>query len=104
LQVFNRWTAGVGRFVENVRLIAPDQTTVLRKTEVRFDLRDPRENGSTISVFNQLELVTPGIYYLEVLVDDVLKIRYPLNLILAPPPPPPPGSPPPAPPETPPAS
>ena len=33
LCVFNRWTAGIGQFTENVRLIAPDQTTVLRKGE-----------------------------------------------------------------------
>jgi hypothetical protein len=32
--VFNRWTAGVGQFTESVRLLAPDQTTVLRKGEV----------------------------------------------------------------------
>jgi hypothetical protein len=30
LCVFNRWAAGVGQFVESTRLIAPDQTTVLR--------------------------------------------------------------------------
>ena len=33
LCVFNRWTAGIGQFTENVRLIAPDQTTVLSKDE-----------------------------------------------------------------------
>ena len=38
LSVFNRWTAGVGQFVETSRLIAPDQTTVLRKGEVKFGL------------------------------------------------------------------
>ena len=31
LSLFNRWTAGVGTFVETSRFIAPDQTTVLRK-------------------------------------------------------------------------
>ena len=41
LSVFNRWTAGIGQFTECVRLIAPDQTTVLRKGEVKFNLRGP---------------------------------------------------------------
>ena len=36
LCVFNRWTAGIGQFNESVRLIAPDQMTVLRKGEVKF--------------------------------------------------------------------
>ena len=31
LSVFNRWTAGLGQFVESVRLVTPDQVTVLRK-------------------------------------------------------------------------
>ena len=39
LSIFNRWTAGVGQFVETSRFIAPDQTTVLRKGEVRFTLQ-----------------------------------------------------------------
>ena len=30
LCVFTRWCAGVGNFTESVRLIAPDQTTVLQ--------------------------------------------------------------------------
>ena len=41
LCVFNRWTAGLGQFTENIRLVAPDQTTVLRKGEMKFELRDP---------------------------------------------------------------
>jgi len=41
LCVFNRWTAGIGQFTETVRLIAPDQTTVLRKGEMKFELREP---------------------------------------------------------------
>ena len=40
LCVFNRWTAGIGQFTESARLIAPDQTTVLRKGELKFELRD----------------------------------------------------------------
>src|SRR5688500_1843818 len=36
LAVFNRWTAGIGQFLESVRLMSPDQTTVLHKSEVRF--------------------------------------------------------------------
>ena len=40
LSVFNRWTAGIGQFMESVRLVAPDQVTVLRKGEVKFALQD----------------------------------------------------------------
>ncbi len=85
LSVFNRWTAGVGQFIESVRLIAPDQTTVLRKSEVKFELKDAVLHSTNVTLFGQVEFKTAGTYFVEVLVDDVMKLRYPVPLILAPP-------------------
>ena len=82
LSVFNRWTAGVGQFVECVRLIAPDQTTVLRKGEVKFALPDANMHATNVTVLAQVEFKTAGTYYVEVLVDDVMKLRYPVPIIL----------------------
>lgn len=87
LFVFNRWTAGVGHFLEVVRLIAPDQSTVLRKGQVKFVLEDAVNNITTVTPFTQVELATAGVYFVEVLVDDVMKIRYPLPVVAVPPPP-----------------
>ena len=84
LSVFNRWTAGIGQFTEGVRLIAPDQTTVLRKGEVKFALQDPNLHATNVTVFAQVEFKVAGTYYIEVLVDDVMKLRYPVPVILAP--------------------
>ena len=86
LCVFNRWTAGLGQFTENIRLIAPDQTTVLRKAEMKFELRDPALHSTNVMVFGQVEFKTAGNYFVEVLVDDVMKLRYPVPVIHAPPP------------------
>ncbi|MCU0771840.1 MAG: hypothetical protein MUE94_08760 [Verrucomicrobia bacterium] len=86
LNVFNRWTAGVGQFTESVRLIAPDQTTVLRKGEVKFALKDPSLQATNVTVFGQVEFKGPGHYFVEVLVDDVMKLRYSIPVIHAPPP------------------
>jgi hypothetical protein len=93
LCVFNRWTAGIGQFTGCVRIIAPDQTTVLRKAEMKIELRDAALHSTNVMVFNQLEFKTAGTYFIEVLVDDVMKIRYPVPVVHAPPPnqaPPPP--------------
>src|SRR5215831_4967157 len=95
LSVFNRWTAGVGQFTETVRFVAPDQTTLLRKGEVKFALQDAALHATNVTVFAQVEFKVPGTYYIEVLVDDVMKLRYPVPVILAPPqnqPTPPPSS------------
>ena len=86
LGVFNRWTSGMGQFVECVRLIAPDQTTVLRKSELKFAMKDPFLNATNVTVFPQVEFKTGGNYYIEVLVDDVMKLRYPVPVMVIPPP------------------
>jgi Family of unknown function (DUF6941) len=86
LCVFNRWTAGIGRFTECIRLIAPDQMTVLRKGEMKFELRDPATQATGVMVFGQIEFKAAGSYFIEVLVDDVMKLRYPVPVVHVPPP------------------
>jgi hypothetical protein len=84
--IFNRWTAGIGQFGESTRLIAPDQTTVVNRGEMKFELRDPSHSAIGVMVFGQIKLETAGTYFIEVLVDDVMKLRYPLIVVHAPPP------------------
>lgn len=96
LCIFNRWTAGIGQFIESIKVIAPDQTTLLRKGEMKFELKDAGLHATNVMVFGQLEFKTAGTYFVEVLVDDVMKLRYPIPVIHAPPPE---QNPPPKPPE-----
>jgi len=85
LLIFNRWTAGIGQFTESVRLIAPDQTTVVSKGESKFELRDPAMSITTVVPFINFKLETAGVYYVEVNVDDVMKMRFPVPVLLPPP-------------------
>jgi len=86
LSIFNRWTAGVGTFTETVRFIAPDQTSILRKGEVKFTLPDPATHATNVNMFGPMEFKQAGTYYIEVLVDEVMKLRYPVQVVLAQPP------------------
>jgi hypothetical protein len=86
LCVFNRWTAGIGQFTESIRLIAPDQMTVIRKGEMKLELRDPSVQATNVTVFGQVEFKVAGVYFIEVLVDDVMKLRYPVPVAHVPPP------------------
>ena len=97
LCVFNRWTAGVGQFTEGVRLIAPDQTTVLRKSEVKFQMKDTNLTATTVTLFGNLEFSVTGPYFVEILVDDIMKVRYPINIVHVPQPNQGQGAPPPPP-------
>ena len=84
--VFNRWTAGIGQFTESVRLVAPDQTTVVSKGESKFELRDPSMSATNVMFFGNVKFETAGTYFIEVNVDDVMKLRYPLPVVVVPPP------------------
>ena len=84
LCVFNRWTAGLGAFTESVRLLAPDQTTVIRQSQVKFTVKDATHHATNVTVFGQIKFETAGVHYVEVLVDDVMKLRYPLPLVVVP--------------------
>jgi hypothetical protein len=86
LCIFNRWTAGLGQFNEKIRIIAPDQSTVLSKAETKFELRDPSLSATGVMVFGNVEFKTAGTYFVEVMVDDVMKLRYPMSVIHTPPP------------------
>ncbi|HEY0549995.1 MAG TPA: hypothetical protein VGF13_10365 [Verrucomicrobiae bacterium] len=82
--VVNRWTAGVGQFTESYRLLAPDQTTVLRKGDTKFTLQDANHAQTNVTFLAQVQFETPGVYFVEVLVDDVMKLRYPLPVLVVP--------------------
>jgi hypothetical protein len=84
--IFNRWTAGIGQFTESVRLIAPDQTTVVTKGESKFELRDPSMSATTVMFFGNVKFEVAGTYFIEVNVDDVMKMRFPLPVVVVPPP------------------
>ena len=84
LCIFNRWTSGMGQFVCSLRLMAPDQTTLIQKGEVKFEMQDPNRNATTLLILQRIQFEEPGIYYVEVTVDDVMKVRYPLPVIAPP--------------------
>lgn len=84
--VFNRWTAGVGRFSDSIRLLAPDGVTILCESAAPFELRDPAHHATNVHVLANVELKSAGAYFIEVLADGIMKLRCPLAVILVPPP------------------
>jgi hypothetical protein len=53
---------------------------------MKFELRDPGMSSTNVMFFGQVEFKTAGTYFIEVLVDDVMKLRYPVLVVHAPPP------------------
>ena len=78
LLLFSRWTAGFGEFIQTAKLLAPDKTTVLATCEVSFGLRTGDDINSVVSVFQNIQFPAVGVYHIEVAVDQVVKLRFPL--------------------------
>ena len=84
----------MGEFLQCIRLIAPDQVTELSKSETKFTLAEPAAHAINVAVFGNVTFNVAGAYFVEVLVDGVMKIRYPLPVVVVQPPnanPPPPA-------------
>jgi hypothetical protein len=84
LLVFNRWVAGIGQFNQTVRLVAPDMKTVLGQNAGKLALDGPGSIAINVTVLQNVKFETAGAYYIEVLVDDVMKLRYPLPVVVVP--------------------
>ena len=74
--IVNRWTAGKGQFTQIVKILAADQTTVLHKSESKMNLTDPIMTATNVHAVGGVTLAQPGPYWIEVLIDDVMKLRY----------------------------
>ncbi len=76
----NRWCCGVGEFKQQTRLLKPDGVSVLIEGQkVPVKLPDDEANATNIEVFMNVKLDTPGTYWVEILLDDQLILRYPLK-------------------------
>ena len=91
LCLFCRWTSGVGQFVSTIQVMAPDQVTLVQKGEIKFSMKDAHRNATTVMFLQQLQFQEPGVYYVEVMVDDVMKVRFPLPVVAISQPQPPPA-------------
>lgn len=78
--VVNRWCCGEGEFTQQSRIVKPDGQDVLVKgKEVKVKLPDARATATSVEFFLNVRFETPGVYWVEVVLDGDLKIRYPLR-------------------------
>jgi len=88
LCIVTRWCSGDGEFMQRTRLMAPDQSTVVmdgRPIPVR--LNSPEASATNVEIFMNVTFHGPGTYWMEIMLDDDLKLRFPLRVSLREPPP-----------------
>lgn len=76
-----RWCSGQGTFTQRSRIIHPDQQSVLAEGQnVQVTLPSPEAAATSVEVFMNVSFPTTGTYWVEILLEQDLKIRYPLRV------------------------
>ncbi|MFC1806956.1 DUF6941 family protein [Candidatus Omnitrophota bacterium] len=78
LYVMNCWCSGIGAFRQRTRIVTPENEKLVEDNETDFNLADLKSKHRVVARFNNLFFKTPGEYAVEVLLNNELKVRYPL--------------------------
>ena len=79
LCLVNRWCCGSGHFRQHSRIVAPDgHTIVVEGSEFPIEFKNDLQTATSVEVFMNIKFPGSGTYWVEILLDQVLKMRYPL--------------------------
>ena len=83
--IVNRWCAGSGVFKQQTRILAPDGVSeVLKGREVDIKLGSEEQTATSVEVFVNPKFQNVGTYWIEVLLDGNIKMRYPFAIRVKP--------------------
>jgi hypothetical protein len=78
--IVNRWCCGQGKFNERTRIVGADGTTVVAESkDVPVNLPEAEATCTNVQMFISLRLETEGVYWVEILLDGDIKLRYPIR-------------------------
>lgn len=81
LFMVTRWCSGEGQFTQKTRILKPDQTTVLIEgKEIPVKLPSAEATATNVEAFLNVSFEQEGSYWIEILLDNDLRIRYPLRV------------------------
>lgn len=84
LFMVTRWCGGEGVFKQRTRILKPDQVNVLIEgKDIPVHLPTPEATATNVEAFMNVKFEEAGTYWIEILLDGDLKIRYPLRVSLA---------------------
>lgn len=79
--LFSRWCCGQGRFTYQSRILAPDGQRVLAQGRgVPLTLNDDQRVATSVEFFVRLQIAEPGVHWIEIQLDQQLKLRFPLHV------------------------
>ncbi|AKJ64071.1 hypothetical protein L21SP4_00808 [Kiritimatiella glycovorans] len=85
LCIVTRWCSGEGSFQQRSRILCPDQEAVLAEgRNIPLRLQSPESTATNVEVFADLEFGEFGTYWVEVLLDEAMMIRFPIRILKSP--------------------
>lgn len=82
LHVVNRWCNGAGVFKQKVRIVDGENKGICETPESEVELKETHSTVTAHSIFRNVPFEKPGRYWVEVLLNDDLKQRYPVTVLL----------------------
>ncbi len=83
-----RWCSGEGEFIQRTRILKPNQMDVLIEgKDIPVKLQGTEASATNVEIFVNVNFEEFGTYWIEILLDKDIKIRYPLRVSQAGPPP-----------------
>lgn len=80
----NRWCSGEGSFTQTTKVLKPDRATVLLQGKpIPVTLKDEFATATNVEFFLNVEFDAPGTYWIEVYLEDRLRLSYPLRVAQA---------------------
>lgn len=84
--IMNRWCMGEGEFTQRSRIMAPDGITVIAEGQaVPIKLSNDQQVATAVEVFLNLAFHQEGVHWVEIHLNQELRMRYPLHVRKLPP-------------------
>jgi hypothetical protein len=79
--IVNRWCSGEGQFVEKTRIVNPEKGNVIAEgKEIPVRLPNGEATATNVEFFINVQFPAAGVYWIEILLDGDMRLRYPLRV------------------------
>jgi hypothetical protein len=79
--IVNRWCCGQGNFTERTRIVGPDNGPVVAEGQgIPVQLPNGEVTATNVEFFMNVKFDKEGVYWVEIMLDNAMKLRYPLRV------------------------